>query len=193
MEVRRRTGEFVKSDESKAETKSVDPKTKEDSSLVEDGKELFEKAVGSGYKNLESLAMGLKKFIEAAANGSRDGADQIKSFLVTTSQDRLAFVLDSLPNDLLSAANVLVKGSETEKQVYKVAKDMFRTMARGKKEISEDEIDEAAMRLLSAEATVVGVEEVKAVTNLKGSVRRLLKFAKRTSQDGKEVVSQSFV
>ena len=83
---------------------------------------------------------------------------------------------------LLSMADqVLVQGSETEKQVYRVARDMFRTMAGGREEIKKEDVDEAAIKLLDAEA----VEEVN---SLKGSVKRLLKFGLKTNDHGEETV-----
>ncbi len=191
--IRKRTGEYTK-----ASHVTDLPKIKEEtisetvlaqhSALLEDGKQLFDRAAQSGYKETDGLAEGLKMFVDAAVSGSMDATDEIKNFLVTTSEKRLSFVLDQLPKDLLSTAKVIVKGSETEKQVFQVAKDMFKTMAAGKKAIKKDNIDEAAMKLLSAEAVVVGSAEIKSVTNLKGSVKRLLKFGLKTNSSGEETV-----
>ena len=165
-----------------------DEVTERHSTLLEDGRRLFDKAAKSEYKETRALIEGLASFVDAASIGSRDAVDEMKKFLVTTSQKRLAFVLNDLPKDLLSTAKVLVEGSETEKQVYRVARDMFRTMAGGKKEIKKEDVDEAAMKLLAAEAVVVGPEEVKSVSSLKGSVKRLLKFGLKMNNYGDETV-----
>ena len=211
MAVRQRTGDLVKAalantDEpeeirtsspevSLGDERRLTPTTDGDGrmdSLLEEGKKLFDKAKQSGFREVTKLAEGLKCFVEAAGSGSQEASERLKSFIVSSNQKRLSFVLEDLPSDLLTMAKILVEGSETEKEVYKVAKEMFKTMAKGKKEINKSEIDEAALRLMSAEVIVVGVEEVKSVNNLKRSVKRLLAFAVKPNQQGEEVVSWYF-
>ena len=197
--IRKRTGNSIKAshitdlpniEEENSFDLTEDLTLAQHSTLLENGKRLFDKAARSVYKETDELAEGLKMFVDAAVSGSVDATDEIKNFLVTTSQKRLSFVLDKLPKDLLSTATVLVRGSETERQVFQVAKDMFRTMAKGKKEIKKEEIEEAAMKLLSAEVVVVGTAELKSVMELKGSVKRLVKFGLKTNSHGEETVSE---
>lgn len=159
------------------------------STLIENGKVLVEKAEQSGFKKTDDFVDGLKLFVDAAMVGSNEAIDEIQSFFMKTSQKRLAFVLDELPRDLLSAAKVLVRANDTEKQVLVVAKQMFQTMAKGKKEIKSDNIDDAVTNLLASEAAAVGTEQLKSVSTLKGSVKRLLKISLKPNSLGEDVVS----
>ena len=158
--------------------------------LFNNGKRLFEKAAETGFKEVEKLSKGLECFVEAASGGSREAAEELQQFLVDTSQKRLAFLLDDLPRDLISSVKVLVEGKDSERQVFQVAKDMFRRMAKGEsKEIKKEEIEEAVARLLSTEPGSP-VDECEVSSGLEGSVKRLLKYGLKKNGDGEETVSK---
>ena len=101
--------------------------------------------------------------------------------------------MEKLPYELVSLAKVMVEGSEAEKHIYKVANDIFSTMAVGENFILKDEIDSATGRLLKNEEEVAGKESSKSARRMKKAVWRLLHCSVITDDDGKEVVCVSLL
>lgn len=181
MDIRRRTGEAVVTS---SETSEDDPGTRSsvDAALeVEEGKRLYTTAQESGFAEMGKLIRGVNSFVNAATDGSSEAVDWLKTFLVSP-----PMALDSLPSDLLDMMNIAVDGSEEEKEVCQVAKQMFRAMAEGRKEIPQKEIDTAAQRLMTSD--LMASEESREFVKLRGSVKRLMNHAIVTDEKGVKVV-----
>ena len=198
MEVRRRTADTVKSSgteqrERSDETVSPDIQQVESHDkdwvdpLLDKGKKLYNKAEESGFQEVGELIESLKCFVEAAGNGSREATRHLTTFF-DSNVKTLTNIVEQLPGDLVAMAHALMMGTETEKQIYTVAKEMFETMAKERKVIPKDQLEEAAQRLLNTEIVVVGVEEIECIDGLKRSVKKLLNCAITTNEKGEEVV-----
>lgn len=145
--------------------------------LVERGKKLIEKAKNSDLSTKHRLVVqGLKCFLGATAKQSREAVSRMK----TVFSDLSDSAIDELPTDLKEMAHLLIRGSETEKEVYAVAKDMFEIMAQGKDFICKDDIGEAVEHLLATKKEDTDVEKEK----LRSTLKKLLNCCLSTNDKG---------
>ena len=181
--VRKRTGETVVSSSETSNDGAVGASSTIDARL-EEGKRLYQTAKESGFEKIGNLVRGVDNVVHAATDGSSDAVDWLKTFLVSPPT-----ALDSLPSDLLNMMKIVVDGSEEEKEVCQVAKQMFHIMAKGKKEILQKEIDDAAQHLMTSNlASSQEWKESKPLIKLRGSVKRLMNHALVTNEKGIKVV-----
>ncbi|XP_041379456.1 uncharacterized protein LOC121392177 [Gigantopelta aegis] len=108
-------------------------------------KKLYNKAEESGFQEVGELIDSLKCFVEAAGNGSREATRHLTTFF-DSNVKTLTNIVEQLPSDLVAMAHALMVGTEAEKQIYTVAKEMFETMAKERKVIPKDQLEEAAQR-----------------------------------------------
>lgn len=198
MDVRRRTAETVRplSEITREDPPTSFPSNAEEDeeraatikSLIDEGTRLFETSKESGFQEVAKFAQGLKFLATAAGKGSDEAVERLQACLLAPPRMGVTSVMGMLPEELASVVKVMVEGSETEKQVYKVASDMFSTMAVGANVIPKDKIDSAAEKLLKSEQEVVGAESVKSAYGMKKAVWRLLHCSVITDKDGQEVV-----
>ena len=198
MNVRRRTAETVRplsetTGEEQPDSRPRDAENEQErataiEALIDEGTRLFETSKESEFQEVGKLAQGLKFLAAAAGKGSDEAIERLQTLFLSPPLKGFSSVMDKLPYELVSVLKVMAEGSEAEKQIYKVASDIFSTVAVGADFILKDEIDSAAERLLQSEGKVSGKESCKSARKMKKAVWRLLHCSVITDDDGKEVV-----
>lgn len=139
------------------------------------GHELFHQAEQEGFSNTATLVSSLQQFMQAAENGVDEATQWIGSFLGSLSALPPSVVL---PEHMVRIMRWVTEATSTDKQIYIIAKSMFREMADGKASIPKDKIEEAATRLMSSQSGGTETPDlVKSSKMLRGSIRRLLQEA----------------
>lgn len=154
--------------------------------LIVKGKRLIDEAKESSSSEKPHLvAQGLKLFIRAAAEESRDAVSRINNLFSDLSNS----VINELPSDLRNMAYVLVKSTDREKEVYVVAKDVFETMSEGRDYIYKDEIGEAVKRLLATK-----IEDSDSYKKKLGqTMKKLLNSCLSTNDKGDIIVRDCYI
>jgi Uri superfamily endonuclease len=164
-----------------------DEKTSE---LVCQGDKYYQEAEESGFQKVDPLIKGLKNFVEAAGEGSQNATERLKTFFAEV-PSKAQWFIDYMPKDLLAVASTILKGNSAEKEMYRIAKEMFRAMSRGASFIRKDDIEEASQLLLNAEITIDDCG--KDISKINRSVKKLLQCAVSKDEKGNKIVRNNFL
>ena len=196
MEVRRRTAETVKQEDSdpvhESPVKSIedlndDQQNERIDDLVSKGMKLYNEAEESEFEQLDPLVQGLKYFVKAAEEGSHKATKQLKTFFTET-PSKAKTLIQHLPKDLIAMAQTMIQGTDAERKISKVAKEMFQTMSQGANIIRKEDINEATERLINMEVSLTQTEITMSINKLKSSVKQLLHYAVTTDDTGNKIV-----
>ena len=196
MEVRRRTAETVKQEDSdpvhESPVKSIedlndDQQNERIDDLVSKGMKLYNEAEESEFEQLDPLVQGLKYFVKAAEEGSHKATKQLNTFFTET-PSKAKTLIQHLPKDLIAMAQTMIQGTDAERKISKVAKEMFQTMSQGANIIRKEDINEATERLINMEVSLTQTEITMSINKLKSSVKQLLHYAVTTDDTGNKIV-----
>lgn len=156
--------------------------------LVTQGKRLYDEARTSNFiDSQDKLIKCLKCFVEAAGEHSKEAVSYIKPFFTENDleNDIPSSVIKELPTDLMAVAHMLMEGTQEEREVYSVARDMFETMSEGVGFILKKEFKESIERLLKEERQFK--HSIK-IDRLRMSVKRLLHCGLSSNNEGERMV-----